>query len=91
MKLKLSDREIDLEGAFPLTAGDLVAFKQLGVVSAEGKARNLGDPDTLFKLLLHLSRKADKRVTVLEIDAVPMGVLTELGRFFTVKAREAGA
>ena len=89
MKLQLGDKEVDLNGAFPLTIGDVKMLETIGVMDAKGEM-DAGSVDVVSKLLLHLARKVDSEVTEAEIDDIPVHTLTALAPFLESKMKEVG-
>ena len=89
MKLQLGDKTVDLNGAFPLTVGDIKMLETIGVMDSKGEM-NAGSVIMVSKLLLHLARKVDPEVTEVEIDSIPIHKLNDLAPFLESKMKEVG-
>ena len=89
MKLNVGEKEVDLNGAFPLTVGDVKVLEIIGVMDRKGEM-NAGSVTMISKLLLHLARKVDREVTEAEIDAIPVHKLNDLAPFLEAKMKEVG-
>ena len=89
MKLKVGEKQVDLNGAFPLTVGDVKVLEAIGIMDSKGEM-NTGSVTLVSKLLLHLVHKVDEQVTEADIDAIPIHELADLAPFLESKMKEVG-
>ena len=89
MKLQIGEKEIDLNGAFPLTVGDVKELEKIGIMDSKGEM-STGSFARVSDLVLYLARKVDQEVTESEIDNIPIHKLGKLGDFLAAKMEEVG-
>lgn len=84
MIIKLGEKEVDLDKAFPITLGDLKRMERENLMTAEA----LKSPSAISKVLLMLVQKTDKEITEEQLDSIPARDLAGLGEFLSEKFAE---
>ena len=88
MILKMGDKEVDLDRAFPMVLGDIMSLEELGVMDEKGQM-DTGSPTKMGKLLLHLAQKVDETTTLNDIKKIGLDEFDEIGDFFEKKMGES--
>ena len=86
MKITANGKELSLEGALPMTLGDLRKLKGLGVAL---ERLTTGDPELLHALLLYLFKKGGAQITAEDIDAISVAQVGALSDY--IASHSAGA
>ena len=89
MKLKIGDREVDLNQALPLQVKDLRYLGDQGLLTADG-AVALSDINKILDFAVYLTKKVDKSVTTEEFDELDMAVVSEAIQQVSEKMGESG-
>lgn len=88
MILKMGDKEVDLDRAFPMVLGDIMALEELGVMDSKGQM-DTSSPTKMGKLLLHLAQKVDETTTLNDIKKIGLDEFDKIGDFFEKKMGES--
>ena len=88
MILKMGDKEVDLDRAFPMVLGDIMSLEELGVMDEKGQM-DTSSPTKMGKLLLHLAQKVDETTTLNDIKKIGLAEFDEIGDFFEKKMGES--
>ena len=88
MILKMGDKEVDLDRAFPMVLGDIMSLEELGVMDEKGQM-DTSSPTKMGKLLLHLAQKVDETTTLNDIKKIGLDEFDEIGDFFQKKMGES--
>ncbi len=85
MLVKLGKHEIDLSKAAPLTLGDWRFLQQEGLIDKKDGAENLSleGADNVIKMLFHFSQKVNKKVTMEDIEGIPISDLPNVAEELT--------
>ena len=84
MKIKLGEKEYDLEKSLPVTLGDIRRLKQDHGVKLDDL--NSMDIDVVAKVLLLLCQKVDPAITEALVDTVPLMELGRIANFLAMAA-----
>ena len=88
MILKMGDKEVNLDRAFPMVLGDIMALEELGVMDQKGQM-DTSSPTKMGKLLLHLAQKVDETTTLNDIKKIGLDEFDKIGDFFEKKMGES--
>lgn len=89
MKVKMGEKEVDLEASWPLTIKDMKALKAAGVTDAKGEI-DTGDVESLATLLLLLLRKVDGEVTEEDVEKIDIIQVKAIGDWIERKTKSVG-
>lgn len=84
----MGDKEVDLDRAFPMVLGDIMALEELGVMDQKGQM-DTSSPTKMGKLLLHLAQKVDETTTLNDIKKIGLDEFDKIGDFFEKKMGES--
>ena len=86
-EIKIGDRTVSLNDAFPLTLGDWRKLEKKKLLDTKANVASLG-ADGIAKLLLHLFQKVDDKVTEADLDKVSLQKVNRLFLFVRTKMEE---
>ena len=81
MKIKLGEKEYDLDKSLPITLGDIKKLKAVHGVKLNDLASM--DADIVAKVLLLLCQKVDPNITEDMVDEVPLERLGDIAQFLS--------
>jgi len=85
--LKLDDKTVEIEKAFPLTLGDFRRLEDLGMIDEQSNVKLVG-PNSIAALVLFLVHKVDPDVTEEELDKIELVKISRIFLFIRKKMEE---
>lgn len=84
MLLKIKDKEIELDRAFPLTIGDWIELEKMGLHMES----SLNSAKGTRSFLAYLVRKVDASIAEDDLNSVPVTRIPKLNEYIGKKMRE---
>lgn len=89
MKLKVGEKELDLNKCLPLTIGDWAAFEAAGLIEADGSV-STGSAGGVLGFLGVLFKKIDPKIKEAELKSIPLHEIGPISEFLGEALASAG-
>lgn len=89
LKLTLNGKEVDLAKSWPLTIGDMKAFKKLGLVTKKGDI-DTEDIEDFEKMIGHLCRKVNPEINGADVEQITVPEMGKISDWIEAVTKESG-
>ena len=89
LKLTLNGKEVDLAKSWPLTIGDMKAFKKMGLITKKGDI-DTADIEDFEKMIGYLCHKVNPKIEGKDVEQITVIEMSKISDWIEAVTKEAG-